>query len=97
WESADPPNRLAVPLGSEPSEETGTWTRPRLRFDARHGMLDLTDVTPAWGAFTPLSDGKPGLLGRTLMRAECRGGVLAVLFLTPERGKELWLFEGPEG
>lgn len=31
------------------------------------------------------------------MRAECRGGVLAVLFLTPQRTKELWLFEGPTG
>jgi hypothetical protein len=95
WQPPDPPSRLAVPL---PFECGGPGAWPRLRFDARHGALDLTDhLALAWQSFTPLTDGKPGLLGRTLMRAVCRGAVLAVLFLTPERSKELWLFEGPEG
>lgn len=96
WEPADPPNRLAVPLACDAPEDGTLWPRPRLRFDARHGSLDLTE-TPHWVPFTPTIDGKPALLGRTLMRAECRDGVLAVLFLTPERSKELWLFEGPGG
>jgi hypothetical protein len=96
WEPADPPNRLAVPLACDAPDDGRPWPRPRLRFDARHGAIDLTE-TPEWQPFTPTVDGKPGLLGRTLMRADCRGGVLAVLFLTPERGKELWLFEAPAG
>ncbi len=101
WRPADPPTRLALPLppqdGSEPSQNGGTWRRPVLHFDARSGTLGLDDVVPGWLPFTPLADGRPALVGRTLMRAECRRDVLAVLFLEPQRGKELWLFQGPAG
>jgi hypothetical protein len=108
WQPADHPTRLAVPLppqdDGEPAVSSGGFRRPVLHFvpldkrmDTRMDTLMLRGVMPGWDAFTPLADGRPALAGRTLMRAECRRDVLAVLFLNPDRGKELWLFAGPDG
>jgi hypothetical protein len=100
WQAPDPPTRQAVPLPPQDSAPPGpgaAWRRPILHFDARHGAVLLDDVRPSWLSFTPLADGRPALSDRILMRAECQGGVLAVLFMNPQRGKELWLFEGPHG
>jgi hypothetical protein len=98
WLPDEPPSRvsLALPVtdGCEPSAMRGAWRRPRLQFDARKGSLEVHDGPP-WDPIEPLVDGKPGLVGRALLRAECRGGCLAVLFLPPDRGKELWLFGWP--
>jgi hypothetical protein len=98
----EPPlaTRLAVSLPVQSSDAPGfkgsEWRRSALHFDPRSGAL-APDVCPAWPPFTPLADGLPALSGRTLMRAECCRDVLAVLLHTPERGKELWLFQGPTG
>src|SRR5205823_230635 len=91
----DHPTRLAVPLS--PQSDRGGPERPVLHFDVPTGTLALDDVVPEWQSFTPLADGRPALVGRTLMRAECCRDVLGVLFLTPQRSKELWLFQGPTG
>jgi hypothetical protein len=95
WRLADPPTRLAVPLTPQEVGPT-TWPEPMLHFDARSGTL-RPDEMPGWDHFTPVADGRPALAGRTLMRGDWRRDVLAVLFLTPGRGKELWLFQGPGG
>jgi hypothetical protein len=107
WRPADPPTRQAVPLppqepGTPRVENTVGWRRPMLHFvrrrpDEELNTLSVEDVGSEWEVFTPLADGQPALSGRTLIRAECRRDVLAVLFLTPQRGKELWLFQGPTG
>jgi hypothetical protein len=102
WRPGPPPvPRLAVPLPPQecdvPERPDTSWLRPMLHFDPRSGALAPEDVWPGWLPFTPLADGQPALPGRTLMRAECRRDVLAVLFLTAQRGKELWLFQGPSG
>jgi hypothetical protein len=101
WPKPGPASRLAVPLSPECLDAPGwggpSWRCPTLHFDARLGTLLLDDVAPPWHAFTPLADGRPALSNRILMRAERGRDVLAVLFMNPERGKELWLFQGPDG
>jgi hypothetical protein len=103
WKPAERPTRLAVPLppqdASAPERPGASWRRPVLHFlqHAPPGTLMVEDVVPGWRPFTPLADGQPALGNRILMRAECRGDVLAVLFLSSERRKELWLFQGPTG
>jgi hypothetical protein len=67
-----------------------------LVLDQKTGALSIPDA-PAWREFVPLSDGRPALVGHTLMRAECHRDVLAALFVGPPHNKQVWLFRGPEG
>jgi tetratricopeptide (TPR) repeat protein len=96
WGPSAPPTRLSVPLPPRKGGEGSAWRRPVLHSDPRTGTLGADDL-PGWQPFTPLADGRPALVGRTLMRADCQRDVLAVLFLNPARGKELWLFQEPDG
>jgi hypothetical protein len=63
------------------------------------GELCLSGVQPGWRPFVPRGDGRPSLEGCKLVRAECRGNILAVLVRDPRRkpAETLRLFLGPEG
>jgi len=87
-----PPPRIAVVDEARPAPASGR----SVRLDRHTGEVHLVGVTPAWDAFTPLSDGRPVLRGHWIDQAQFRGDVLALALSGPE-GKVLRLFRGPAG
>jgi hypothetical protein len=88
WMRVNPPKDLRKHRGG-----------PTLHLDEPTGMLTLEQVQPSWPPFIPLSDGKPLLAGRSILRAQCQGTTLALTSFPRDRKGELslHLFRGPEG
>jgi hypothetical protein len=72
---------------------------PFVMFDPTTGTLDVINVA-GWNSFTPLSDGRPLLVGCRLESADCRGGTLAVAMWEPagnHRRPVIRIFRGTDG
>src|SRR5262249_6226632 len=71
-----------------------------ITLDGSTGEMRIHGVFPPWKPFVPLADGQPVFRKHTLLAAQCRGDLLAVLAWTLE-GKDyattLRLFRGPDG
>jgi hypothetical protein len=72
---------------------------PFVMFDPTTGTLDVINVA-GWNSITPLSDGRPLLVGCRLEAADCRGGTLAVAMWEPagnHRRPVIRIFRGADG
>ncbi len=89
-----PPPWLAVVDEATPAPPKGQ----SVRLDRDSGEVRLSGVSPPWGPFTPLSDGRPSLRGFWVDHAQLRGEVLALVVSSPDRRwTSLRLFHGPSG